>query len=182
MVGKSEAIQTRRKEGRQEEIFMKKEVVKGLAKISLFVVMTMIAVGTPAKAQFLDHKLTANIPFDFTVADKKFQAGKYSIIRAEQGVGDTIVRISSADGHANTNRLTIPVIRLTAQDKATLVFHRYGDEYFLSQVWPAGANTGRSLPKSRGERDAERRAHDNVIGMGTKAPHAETVTIAADLR
>jgi hypothetical protein len=160
---------------------MKKEVVKGLAKLGLLVVMTMIAVGTPAKAQSLQYKLTANIPFDFTVADKKFQAGKYSVVRVEQDAGDTIVRISSADGHDNTTRTTIPVIRFAYQDKATLVFHRYGDEYFLFQVWPAGSNTGRSLPKSRGERDAERQVHDNMIGMATKAPEPETVTIVANL-
>jgi hypothetical protein len=135
---------------------MKKEVVKGLAKISLLVVMTMIAVGTTAKAQSLQYKLTANIPFDFTVADKKFQAGKYSIVRADPSAGDTILRISGADGHTIMSRVTTPVIRLDAQDNASLVFHRYGDQYFLFQVWPAGANTGRSLPKSRGERDAER--------------------------
>jgi hypothetical protein len=161
---------------------MKKEVVKGLAKLGLLVVMTMIAAGTSAKAQTLEYKLTANIPFDFTVADKKFQAGEYSISRAQATAGDTVVRISSADGHANINRITVPVIRLTAQNKATLVFHRYGEEYFLFQVWPAGANTGRVLPKSRGERDAQQKANDNMVGMAaTRAPHTEMVTIVADL-
>jgi len=161
---------------------MKQELVKGFAKIGLLVVMTMIAVGTPAKAQSLQYRLTANIPFDFTVADKKFQAGEYSVVRADPSAGDTILRISSKDGHANINRWTIPVIKLTNEGKARLVFHRYGDEYFLVQIWPAASNTGRSLPKSRGERDAERRAHDNMIGMGTKAPQAEIVTITADLQ
>src|SRR5215207_10066342 len=104
---------------------MKKELVKGLAKLGLLVVMIMIAAGTSAKAQTLEYKLTANIPFDFTVADKKFQAGEYSISRAQATAGDTVVRISSADGHSNINRITVPVIRLTAQNKATLVFHRY---------------------------------------------------------
>ncbi len=159
---------------------MKNEVGKGLTKIGLLVVMIMIAAGATAKAQSLEYKVTANIPFDFTVANKKFQAGKYSIVRAEQSAGDTIVRISSADGHANLNRFTIPVVRLNSQDKATLVFHRYGDEYFLFQIWPAAANTGRALPKSRGEKDAERHTHDNIVGMAAmKAP--EIVTIAADL-
>ena len=92
------------------------------------------------------------------------------------------MRISSKDGHSNINRWTIPVIRLTSKDKATLLFHRYGDQYFLSQVWPAGGSTGRLLPKSRAERDAERQARNNMVGMATKAPHAEIVTIAADLR
>jgi hypothetical protein len=160
---------------------MKKEIAKGFTKLGLLVVMIMIAAGASTKAQSLENKLTANIPFDFTVADKKFQAGEYSFRRAQQTAGDTIVRVSSADGHANVNRFTIPVVRLNAEDKATLVFHRYGDEYFLFQVWPAGATTGRALPKSRGEKDVQRKVHDNNVGMVMmKAPAVESVTVVAD--
>ena len=161
---------------------MKKELGKGFVKFGLLVVMIMIASGMSAKAQTLEYKLNANIPFDFTVADKKFQAGEYSFGRAQQTAGDAIVQMSSVDGHANLTRLTIPVLRLTAQNKATLIFHRYGDEYFLSQIWPAGANTGRTLPKSRSEKDAARKVHDNVVGMAPmKANDVENVTIVANL-
>ncbi len=158
---------------------MRKEVAKGFVKAGLLVVMLMIAAGTSAKAQSLEYKLTANIPFDFTVANKKFQAGEYSFSRAQQAAGDMIVRVSSADGHQNINRFTVPVIRLTPSDKATLVFHRYGDEYFLFQVWPSGATTGRVLLKSRSERDVVRNVQDNVGMAMLRAP--ETVTIVADL-
>lgn len=160
---------------------MKKEIGKGFTKLGLLVVMIMIAAGTSAKAQSLQYKITANIPFDFTVADKKFQAGEYSIGRGQLSAGDTIVRVSSKDGHANIHRLTVPVIRLTPENKATLVFHRYGDEYFLFQIWPAGASTGRALPKSRGEKDIERKVHDNMIGMAAmEKPKTEIVTVVAD--
>jgi len=160
---------------------MKKEVAKGFTRLGLLVVMIMIAAGTSAKAQSLENKLTANIPFDFTVADKKFQAGEYSFRRAQQTAGDTIVQIRRADGHGHINRFTIPVVRLNAEDKATLVFHRYGDEYFLFQVWPAGATTGRALPKSRGEKDVQRKVQDNNVGMAAmKAPAVESVTVVAD--
>ena len=158
---------------------MKKEVVKGFTKFGLLAVMIMIAAGTSAKAQSLEYKLTANIPFDFTVADKKFQAGEYSFDRAQQTAGDTIVRVSSADGHAKINRFTIPFVRLTSKNKGMVVFHRYGNEYFLFQVWPAGATTGRALLKSRSERDVVRKAHDNVGMAMMKAP--DIVTIVADL-
>ena len=159
---------------------MKKEVGKRFTKIGLLVVMIMSAAGTSAKAQSLQYKLTANIPFDFTVADKKFQAGEYTFGRAQQTAGDMVVQVRRTDGHANTHGITIPVIRLTADNKATLIFRRYGEEYFLAEVWPAGANTGRALPKSCGERDVERKVHDNVVGMAQmKAP--DLVTIVADL-
>jgi len=31
------------------------------------------------------------------------------------------------------------------QEEARLVFHRYGGQYFLSQIWTPGGNTGREL-------------------------------------
>jgi hypothetical protein len=168
-------------EKKLEEIHMKNDVGKRFTKIGLLVVMIMIAAGTSANAQTLQYKLTANIPFDFTVADKKFEAGEYSFGRAQQTAGDTVVQIRSTDGHASLNRLTVPVLRPTPEDTGTLVFHRYGDEYFLFQIWPAGASTGRALPKSRDEKDAERKVHDNMIGMAaTKKPKTEIVTVVAD--
>jgi hypothetical protein len=36
-------------------------------------------------------------------------------------------------------------------ERSKLVFHRYGDRYFLAQIWVAGYNSGRELPKSRQE-------------------------------
>jgi hypothetical protein len=34
-----------------------------------------------------------------------------------------------------------------------LVFHRYGNRYFLSKVWIAGYLQGRELPKSNKEKE-----------------------------
>lgn len=39
---------------------------------------------------------------------------------------------------------------------ARLVFNRYGEEYFLSQVWTDGGQLGRELPKSKRERSLEK--------------------------
>ena len=142
---------------------MKKVVVKGFIKIGLLAVIAIVGAGASAKAQSLEYRLTANIPFDFTVSNKKLPAGEYWIGRAQQGNGDSVVRISSVDGHANISRLTNPVITVSPKRQARLIFHRYGAEYFLFQIWPAGATDGRSLPKSRSERELERKAHDAQI-------------------
>ena len=140
--------------------------------------MMIIAASTAAKAQSLEYRLSANIPFDFSVAGKKLPAGKYWINRAQQGNGDMVVQISSTDGHSNITRLTIPVVARNAMSKGSLVFHRYGDEYFLSEIWPAGGLTGRELRKTRAERELERKAQDNDI-VGMKASEERTVTIRA---
>jgi len=54
--------------------------------------------------------------------------------------------------------------------KTKLVFSRYGDQYFLSQIWMAGNEAGYQLPKSR--REVEVAWNDT----------AETVMVLAELR
>ena len=155
---------------------MKNAVVKGFAKFGLLAVITIIAVSASAKAQSLEYRLTANIPFDFSVANKKLPAGKYWISRAQQSNGDLVVQIRSTDGHSNISGLTIPVVTNNPMSKGSLVFHRYGEEYFLSKIWPAGGLTGRELPKSRTERGLVRKAQDSgIAAMNT--PQVQTITI-----
>ena len=137
---------------------MKNVVVKfGL----LAVIMTVAAI-VPAKAQSLQYKLTANIPFDFTVMDKKLPAGKYSIRRAQISNGDQVIEIASADSRDSVTRMTIPVLTRDPVKEGVLVFHQYGDEYFLYEIWPAGGTTGRAFPKSRSERELERKGDAQV--------------------
>ncbi|HEX3252672.1 MAG TPA: hypothetical protein VHS05_24750 [Pyrinomonadaceae bacterium] len=135
---------------------MKNVFAKGLVKFGLLAVIALISAGVPAKAQSLQYKLTANIPFDFTVMDKKLPAGKYSVSRAQQFNGDLVIQIVSADGRENVYRLTIPVITRDPAKEGMLVFHQYGDEYFLYEIWPSGGHTGRAIPRSHSERKLER--------------------------
>jgi len=104
----------------------------------------------------------ANIPFDFTVANKKFPAGEYFISRPQPSSGDVVLLVSSADGNRNTFRLTSGVWTSAPKESDTLIFHQYGDQYFLSQVWPAGASLGRELLESRAEREARAAGTDKV--------------------
>ncbi|HEU4837246.1 MAG TPA: hypothetical protein VFS90_22635 [Pyrinomonadaceae bacterium] len=142
---------------------MKNLVVKGVAKLGLLAVMTIIAAGVSANAQSLNYRLTANIPFEFSVSGTKLPAGKYWINRAQLGNGDAVVQIRSTDGHEHVTRLTIPISTLNPMQDGTLIFHRYGEEYFLSEIWPAGGSTGRVLPKSRVERELQRKAQGTGI-------------------
>jgi len=50
---------------------------------------------------------------------------------------------------------------LNPANKTKLVFNRYGDKYFLSQVWIAGETRRRELPKSSREKEvAKDMAHN----------------------
>ena len=153
-----------------------KKFVNASTKIGILVLISIAALSASAKAQTLGNRFKANIPFDFTVASKKFAAGHYSIARANQTNGDLVLEISSLDEHSTANSFTSPVETLTAREKSVLIFHRYGDEYFLAQVWAAGATTGRAFTKSGRERQLEH--EQRVAATDKKAPMVETVTLA----
>jgi len=159
---------------------MKKQLVNVLTKFGFLSVIALVTAVGSAQGQSLEYKLRANIPFDFVVADKKLPAGEYSIGRARQDSGDSILLISSADGRGNAIRLSIPVESRVPKNEGTLVFHRYGDQYFLSQVWPASASTGRELARSLSERELA--ANSSAGKMANKTQAVETVNIVAELQ
>jgi hypothetical protein len=150
-----------------------------VVKMGLLVVMMIIAASVSANAQTLQYRLTVNIPFDFSVAGEKLPAGKYWVKRAQQSDGDMVVQISSADGHSNVTKLTIPVSAKEPVKNGVLIFNRYGNEYFLSEIWPAGGVTGRELHKSRAERELARKAQDSGVAA-VNAPDVKTVIVQAN--
>ena len=150
-----------------------------VARMSLLAVMIVIAASVSAKAQSLNYKLTANIPFDFSVGGEKLPAGKYWISRAQQSNGDTVVQIRSTDLHSNAIHFTIPVLASRPVKISSLVFHRYGDEYFLAEIWPVGSETGRELPKTRAERELARKAQDSGVAA-VNTPAVQTITLTVN--
>ena len=47
------------------------------------------------------------------------------------------------------------------QEETKLVFHRYGEEYFLAQIWPPVATLAVNYPKSQRERTVRRELAKN---------------------
>jgi hypothetical protein len=152
-----------------------KKFVTASTKFGMLVLLSVAALAASAKAQTVSG-LRANIPFDFTVAGKRFAAGHYSITRATQTNGDLVLQVSSLDEHSRAFPITSRVESLTARDNSILIFHRYGDEYFLAQVWAAGSTTGRAFTKSRRERQLQQE-QQRVAAGDKKAPIVETVTL-----
>lgn len=90
------------------------------------------------------------VPFDFTVGKKSFAAGVYTVRTA---VAPSAVAISSADGRASLITLTNGVQSRKPAGQGKLVFNRYGERYFLAQVWTPGGDTGRQFHQSSEERE-----------------------------
>lgn len=132
---------------------MKKELLKGFTMLVL-IVMLALASAVASNAQPL-HKLVADIPFDFSVGYKILPAGQYTV--KALAADNTGLLIQSAD--ESTSVLRLSEATGPAKDKAyaRLVFHRYGERYFLAEVWDGAdrTGTGRQLVKSQEERTIE---------------------------
>jgi len=152
-----------------------KKFVTASTKIGMLMLLSIAALAASAKAQS-GSGLRANVPFDFTVAGKSFAAGHYSITRASQTSGDLVLDINSLDQHARAFPITTRLQTQTPRDQSVLIFHRYGDEYFLAQVWAAGSTTGRAFTKSRRERQLQQE-QQQVGATDKKSLVVENVTL-----
>jgi hypothetical protein len=157
--------------------------VNVLKKVSLLCAILLLTVVASAKGQSLGNRVRAQVPFDFSIGDKKLPSGKYSIGRPGQNSNDLVLSIDGEDGRSKALHLSIAVVTANPRARTTLVFHRYGDQYFLYQVWLAGATTGRQFPKSRSEREIQNNlaANPSVGKMNSNIP-VDTVTITGVLQ
>ena len=97
-----------------------------------------VLIALPAYAQKTSTRF--HIPFNFQVGKDRLPAGEYLFSTK----GSTLV-VRQIDGSsalmAATNALDDPL----AVGRAQLVFHRYGDWYFLAQAWAPDRSSGREL-------------------------------------
>jgi len=126
---------------------MKKQALKTFTMLNLLLMLTAVSV----RAQSERSKVT-NIPFSFIVAGKTLPAGEYTF-EPNRRDSDKVWLVQSRDGHISALFSTMPVRSNETQEKTKLAFHKYGDQYFLSQIWTPGGNSGRELLIQRLERE-----------------------------
>jgi hypothetical protein len=92
--------------------------------------------------------MVVDVPFAFSAAGQSLPAGHY-VVAAQ----DDLIRIF------NTNTRGVYISTHSAvrskSDGSKLVFHRYGDNYFLASVWVTGNNFGKELFRSHAERELQ---------------------------
>ena len=85
-----------------------------------------------------------NVPFEFTVGSKTLPAGEYTV----RQINSSRLLIQSRDYHHAVIAMTHDAQAKAEPKNAQLLFARYGDQYFLYQVFTQGTSRGRELPKS----------------------------------
>ena len=121
--------------------------------------------GASVQAQS-NSRLVANVPFKFVLAKRTLPAGKYSIQQMGTA-GGRVLRIDNARGK-NAGVILAKSLSSKRDDSTTqLVFRRYGDHYFLAEVWMSGEYRY-ELPKTKAEKE---------IAQSTKIAEPNLVSI-----
>ena len=126
---------------------MKNQALKNFTMLSLLLIVTAVSVS----AQSERSKITS-IPFSFIVGQKILPAGEYTV-EPNRRDSDKVWLVQSKEGNVSALFTTMSVRANQPEEEGKLVFRKYGDHYFLSQVWTPGGNTGRELLMPRLERE-----------------------------
>ena len=143
---------------------MKTQTLKNFTMLSLVLMLTAVSV----RAQSVRTKVT-NIPFSFIVGQKTLPAGEYTL-EPNRKDSHIVWLIQHRDGRTSALFTSMPVRSSEIQEKAKLIFHKYGDQYFLSQIWTPGSQSGRELLMPRLEREFAKRQIERrtiVLSIGS---------------
>lgn len=128
---------------------MKKQIL--WMPLILIAMFAAAAVSTSAQAAY---GVRANVPFDFVVGDKTISAGRITVRGVSpSGQGALSITNHSQGEVALRNGRRMAGAGRSQQGK--LVFHKYGNRYFLTQICTPGYEAWEVM-KSKEERSLER--------------------------
>lgn len=114
-------------------------------------VLTLALLPTIAFAQLDSTFLKADVPFAFTVGDRTIPAGA-CLVRAA-GVTRDALWIGNVTDKIGTYVLPLHTNSLKPSERTVMVFHKYGDRYFLSGIVRAGDSAGYQVRESKVEKE-----------------------------
>lgn len=120
---------------------MKKNMLTMLALVSGILMIACTSVQAQSKTT------RASISFDFAAANNQMKAGEYLI----QQVGPQTILLKSADQKSQAYVMTPQGVNSVNRRPQRLVFRRYGNSYFLGEIWTTEFS-GMRLAPSKEER------------------------------
>ena len=128
---------------------MKKQVL--WMPLILMAMFASAAVSTRAQAAY---GVRADVPFDFVVGDRTISAGQVTAHGvSSNGAGPLAIR--NLDQNEIVLRAGRAMLSTDDSDACKLVFRRYGNRYYLAQIWIPGYKAWEVM-KSKEEKSLER--------------------------
>jgi hypothetical protein len=137
---------------------------------TLITICLLLTAAVFAQMTSSQQLMKVNIPFAFGVQDQSLPAGQYLVFTVTP---ERSIRIVSADGKHSAIVNTLPNYAKEPSSNSRLVFHRYGNEYFLAEVWTAGQDVARNPLSSKKAMES---------ASNGERPEAFTVVALADSR
>ena len=97
-----------------------------------------------------NKEMVADIPFSFTVCNNQMPAGKYTV-RPMTSATTNLLLVRSEDGQFAEITCSRDVQSSKQASEGKLIFNRYGNQYFLTELWFQGDMTGNQVFKSETE-------------------------------
>jgi hypothetical protein len=107
-----------------------------------------IALVAVAAVQAQDRTVAANVPFSFYMGGSAMPQGSYKVDELSHGA---VVSLRSKDSIKSVT--THEIAGQKQVEPARLVFHRYGDSYFLAEIWNGETSVGQALATSKREKE-----------------------------
>jgi hypothetical protein len=118
--------------------------------------LTIALVPPALHAQFAPERTQAVVPFAFEVGSTHFAPGTYILSK----VGENIVLVQNGKHSVLTMSSHETGLKPPATSK--VVFYRYGNQYFLREIWRTGDPEYLSCQESKDERSLRREMHDTA--------------------
>jgi hypothetical protein len=149
---------------RLRSLIQKKEKEHKMKRLQLAAGLLMTLAFSRIEAQTIDFHAT--IPFEFRMGQTVMAAGDYTVHHSN---GLLLVQ---PDGGKAVFSLAIATELPKDSSAPGLLFHRYGDSYFLAKIWTPGYANACGVPKSSYEKELARRGSapddDQNIVLQTK--------------
>jgi hypothetical protein len=136
--------------------------MKRIANILTVLSLAVLSTAGLAQAQSAGQRLTANVPFEFTVGNLTFQPGQYDFTRNEDGV----YSIRDASGHTQMILAGAAVQQYGSPEKSNLKFEVVNGRHTLIQVWSEVAASGNDFPSGGPSVELDKRTTDVTITSG----------------
>ena len=115
---------------------------------TVMAVVLMMGMAVPMFAQY-SGRMNVSVPFSFVVENERLQPGDYVIEKIANGR----LRIYTSDGRVSRTFLVLPKEGKATADAAHFIFRRYGNEYFLANIWTPGQNAGWEVLQGKFEQE-----------------------------
>ena len=137
-------------------------------KNSLLTLATSLALlMSTAAAHAQATQLKVTVPFEFSAGDTVLPAGHYDVESTDPWGGKAL-SIHNVTSNAGTILLSSSCQSRKTSERSKLVFYRYGQRYFLAEVWTANTNIGRKMPVNQRQRElAKNQQMSEVVLMAS---------------